>query len=111
VSRKEGCAAEQLDYHSYLLRLWRANGGEGAWRASLESTHAGERIGFADLEALFSFLRRQVALGPNARLDPEEVVGSEKGRERRWSPGSVYRRYAQRKRHWPQICKLGKERR
>jgi hypothetical protein len=38
---------EQLDYVSYLLRLWRENGEKTIWRASLESSHTGERKGFA----------------------------------------------------------------
>jgi hypothetical protein len=46
-------------YLSYLLRLWPAEGDEGsAWRASLESPHTGERRGFASLEDLCAFLRR-----------------------------------------------------
>ena len=36
-------------YLSYLLRLWQADAdGELVWRASLESPHTGERLGFAD---------------------------------------------------------------
>ena len=50
------------DYLSYLLRLWRTStDGQGVWRASLTDPLTGERIGFADLEALFEFLRRQTA--------------------------------------------------
>ena len=45
------------NYHeehcSYLLRLWRA-GGDGGWRASLQSIPAGERHMFADLESLIA---------------------------------------------------------
>lgn len=44
-------------YLSYLLRLWQASvDGELVWRASLESPHTGERLGFADVESLFAFL-------------------------------------------------------
>jgi hypothetical protein len=110
MSKKAGCAGEQSDYQSYLLRLWLVNDGEEGWRASLESPHAGGRRGFADLEALFSFLRRQTALRPDAHLNQDEDGGSEKGGERRWSSGSVHRRYAQRKHHWFKICRLVKER-
>lgn len=59
---------KQPNYLSYLLRLWRVNdeaqsGVEGAaWRVSLEDPHTGERKGFADLEALFGFLRTQVGV-------------------------------------------------
>jgi hypothetical protein len=42
---------------SYLLRLWQVrSGGELLWRASLESPHTGERVGFASLDDLFGFL-------------------------------------------------------
>ena len=47
---------------SFVLRLWRSEG-EGpepaAWRGSLLRPDTGERIGFADLEALCAFLRAQ----------------------------------------------------
>lgn len=56
---------EQPDYVSYLLRMWPANGeGKVAWRASLESPHTGERIGFASLDELFAFLRQQTGVVP-----------------------------------------------
>ena len=51
---------EVSDYISYLLRVWQTSDKERvAWRASLESPHTGERIGFADLDKLFAFLRQQ----------------------------------------------------
>ncbi len=54
---------EQPDYIAYLLRLWRTGGqAGGAWRASIEDPHTGERRGFASLEALFAFLREQVGM-------------------------------------------------
>lgn len=44
-------------YESYLLRLWESDkAGELIWRASLESTHTGERHGFADLASLLAYL-------------------------------------------------------
>ena len=47
-------------YLSYLLRLWMVDeDGEYAWRASLEITHSGERIGFATLDSLLAFLKEQ----------------------------------------------------
>lgn len=59
----------QPDYLSYLLRLWRVSGDQGArrvgkahWRASLESPHSSERVGFAGLEELFDFLLQQTGL-------------------------------------------------
>ena len=51
---------ELTDYLSYLLRVWQpSNEGTVAWRASLESPRTGQRIGFADLDKLFAFLRQQ----------------------------------------------------
>jgi hypothetical protein len=61
VSEEAGGRGEQLGYQSYLLRLWRVNEDEEGWQASLESVHSGERRGFADLELMFDFLRRQTA--------------------------------------------------
>lgn len=54
---------EPPDYRAYLLRLWLASAehnGSGAWRASLENSHTGERLGFASLEQLFAYLIEQV---------------------------------------------------
>jgi hypothetical protein len=48
-------AISREEHWSYLLRLWRA-GGDGGWRASLQSIPAGERHMFADLESLLTFL-------------------------------------------------------
>ena len=49
-------------YQSYLLRLWSAEeGGDVAWRASLENPRTSERIGFSSLERLFAFLQDQTA--------------------------------------------------
>jgi hypothetical protein len=51
---------EQPDYRSYLLRLWRVEGGRhAAWRASLRRVSSGEQVGFASLEELFDYLRAQ----------------------------------------------------
>jgi hypothetical protein len=53
-------AREQLNYASYLLRLWRREeDGQLVWRASLESTGDGQRLNFANLEALIAFLETQ----------------------------------------------------
>jgi len=65
---------ERPDYLSYLLRLWRAGGDGGScgmeektvWRASLQSPQTGERIGFASLEELFDFLRRQTGVASDS---------------------------------------------
>ena len=51
---------ERRHYRSYLLRLWGVQNGEVfVWRASLEDARTGERLGFAELEQLFAFLRQQ----------------------------------------------------
>lgn len=47
-------------YRSYLLRLWRSETPDGSWRASLEDSRTGQRIGFATLEQLFAFLMDEV---------------------------------------------------
>jgi hypothetical protein len=47
---------------SFLLCLWQVEmNGDRVWRLSLEGSQTGERWGFADLEALFDFLRRRTA--------------------------------------------------
>ena len=56
----------QTDYHARLLRLWREEAG-GPWRASLQAAESGERIGFADLERLFAYLRRLTEHAPDER--------------------------------------------
>jgi hypothetical protein len=57
-------------YLSYLLRLWQETGdGSPIWRASLESPHSGERLGFADLASLVAFL--EVQTGARAEHTPE----------------------------------------
>jgi hypothetical protein len=55
------------DYFSYLLRLWRVRkGGPPVWRASLQSPQTGERVSFATLDDLCTFLRKQTGLVPDA---------------------------------------------
>jgi hypothetical protein len=44
---------KSTDRFSYLLRLWHTN---WQWRVSLESPETGKRIGFANLEQLFTYL-------------------------------------------------------
>ncbi len=57
----------QHRYVAYLLRLWQVKGeGTTGWRASLESPRTGESQGFASLDDLFLFLRRQT-------LEPSDV--------------------------------------
>ncbi len=60
MTHKQKGAGEARDYVAYLLRLWREKGGESSrWRASLQDPHSGERVGFASIEELFLYLRRE----------------------------------------------------
>ena len=45
-----------INYHSYLLRLWRVKGDGDHWRASLEDVQTGELCGFAEFKALVKYL-------------------------------------------------------
>jgi len=67
---------ERCDYLSYLLRLWRVGTEKTTWRASLESPHTGERIGFASLGELFAFLQQQTSDEASA-LEPGDWPGLE----------------------------------
>ena len=67
---------EREGYRAYLLRLWRVKTeSELVWRASLEDPHTGERTGFASLDDLFSFLRKQAAAVPDPRVNDSERGG------------------------------------
>jgi hypothetical protein len=49
---------DRSHYMAFLLRLWRAGSEDvPVWRASLESPRTGEYQVFANLDALFAFLR------------------------------------------------------
>ena len=61
---------KSLRYLSYLLRLWQTNDqGRTVWRASLESPGTRERLGFANLDELFKFLKTQTL----SSEDPEST--------------------------------------
>lgn len=48
-------------YLSYLLRLlWMEREGNPAWRVSLQSPHATDRLNFADLDAMISYLEEKL---------------------------------------------------
>jgi hypothetical protein len=65
-------AKEQVDYRAYLLRLWRVTEKDGpVWRASLERPGTHRRHCFANLEALFEFLRTETTA-------PREIDGNTK---------------------------------
>jgi hypothetical protein len=71
---------EQQRYMSYLLRLWQAgSGNQDVWRASLQSPHTGEVMGFSTLEALFDFLRLQTG----AASDRDDLEESTEGQGER----------------------------
>jgi len=63
-------------YIVYLLRLWRARcGAEFTWRASLESTRGGERLGFASLDELLAFLCRRTSEEEEVGDKPQDCKG------------------------------------
>jgi hypothetical protein len=68
-------------YYSYLLRLWQesSSSSKGAplrdppqWRASLERPQSGERLGFASLKELITFLETETGVGPVDQQSQEE---------------------------------------
>jgi hypothetical protein len=68
-------SGRQTRYSSYLLRLWQDNDDDRpTWRASLQSSLAGDRQVFATLDHLFAFLSRRV--GPADETDDEGQAGS-----------------------------------
>ncbi len=50
---------------AYMLRFWEVRSHDPArpstWRFSLEDPHTGDRMGFADLDALVEFLQAEIA--------------------------------------------------
>ena len=63
---------EKRSYRAYMLRMWQIKvDGEYVWRVTLESSLTGERLGFANLDALFTFLRQQTG----AAMDLDEGEG------------------------------------
>jgi hypothetical protein len=68
---------QQRQYLSYLLRLWQASAGDPPgdsplWRASLESSQTGARLGFASLEDLLAFLEKEIGSTPSGSQDQAE---------------------------------------
>jgi hypothetical protein len=79
-------ANKQAKYLSYLLRLWRDNNDEKqGWRASLQSSLAGDQKSFADPEQLFRFLRRQTGMDFGSD-DHEDGTESRQRVDRRRTP-------------------------
>jgi hypothetical protein len=62
--------ASQAIYHSYLLRLWRADA-LSPWRASLQSTADGKTRHFTDLDSLWAYLVQET--GSSTDPPPEEA--------------------------------------
>ena len=55
-------------YLSYMLRLWRT---DSHWHASLTDPLTGQKTGFANLERMVAFLRRQMEPDrDNSQADP-----------------------------------------
>jgi hypothetical protein len=63
-------------YRAYLLRLWLEPNDSPQWRGMLESPSSGERSGFADLNALFTFLEQETK-----RLEKEDAQQSCQGKK------------------------------
>jgi hypothetical protein len=60
-------AQDRSGYLSYVLRLFRVDDEERpAWRISLQSSLTGEREGFASLDDLIGFLRREMGMTSDA---------------------------------------------
>jgi len=61
-------------YLAYMLRLWQVDRQDHPeWRASLESPHTGERLGFADMAQLLAFLQEKTG----TRFTDDENENSE----------------------------------
>lgn len=54
----EGELTKPPHYTAYLVRIWQESA-HAPWRASAQSASSGEKIMFANLEDLFTFLRDQ----------------------------------------------------
>jgi hypothetical protein len=50
------------------------------WRASLAGPHTGEGIGFANLDALFAYLRQQMGIVSDSDGDEDEIGEEGEGR-------------------------------
>jgi hypothetical protein len=72
---------ERPTYFSYLLRIWRDDeapyrpGSKTIRLASLQSSLTGQRQGFASLDDLFAFLRRQAGAVSDAESDEARTKG------------------------------------
>ena len=65
-------------YHSYLLRLWRAdNAGQPVCRVALEEPGRQTQIRFESLAALCAYLAAQVGVGDTEASTGEPQAGGE----------------------------------
>ena len=65
---------QERRYIAYLIRLWQIERqGRLVWQASLEDARTGKRQGFSGVEALFGFLRRQMASTPASRETKDDM--------------------------------------
>jgi hypothetical protein len=55
-------------YRAYLVRLWQ-DGPQADWRASAQSAQTGDTVRFADVDALFAFLLKQMQLDDRTDAD------------------------------------------
>jgi hypothetical protein len=63
---------DKQEYFSFLLRLWLAgDGDQPEWRASLEDTFSGERIGFGSLEVLCEYIKQQAGVKVGKKEEPQ----------------------------------------
>ena len=62
----------RANYHSYLLRLWRADE-LASWQASLQSTASGETRRFSEIDSLWEFLSKELDSGGNPPPPPEDT--------------------------------------
>ena len=64
------------NYISFLLRLWRTGAnGKATWRASLESPMDGQRLNFAALKELYSYLESLIQEpGQSPAIDHDTAV-------------------------------------
>ncbi len=59
---------QRRGYLAYLIRLWQTgDSGSFTWRVSLEDPRSGQRLGFANLQSVFAFLKEQTEKQEEAR--------------------------------------------
>lgn len=69
MAHRHATTTTTQNYHAFLLRLWRENA-TAPWRCSLQATDAVERLGFADLHQLVTYL---LGLADEAGTQPSHL--------------------------------------